>query len=77
MTQVEPDKSFGIFVSNFGNTPRKLTVKQAIAAANAYQSTIVDADISHEEFLGLVNEETGKLYSMRDQDSWGASSTAW
>ena len=65
--QVEPGKTFRIFIANFGKHPVYLRPTQVVAKAEDHPSNITEADISHSELLGIMAETT--LYRKRDKNA--------
>lgn len=73
VVQVQSDKTFRILVANFSDYPKKLIHNQVIASADEHPTNIVESEMSHGELLGLVDEDTAKMYRKRNLNARDAS----
>ena len=65
--QVEPEKTFRIFIVNFGKHPVYIRPTPVVAKAEDHPANITEADISHGEVLGIMTDTT--RYRKRDTDA--------
>ena len=55
--EVQPEKTFRIFIANFGNKPVHLKIDQTVAKADNHPSYIAEGGVSHGKVLGITTDD--------------------